>query len=84
MKATRILQALNPPGRHHDMRIVNLFAQTGGKTAEQVKAEGSPDPLVPHGVFEGNRPTSTILAQRPHDGSTNALIRRDRRLRATS
>jgi len=56
---------LNPMGRHHDMLIANVFAQTEalafGKTAEQVKAEGTPDWLVPHRLFEGNRPSNTIL-----------------------
>jgi glucose-6-phosphate isomerase len=59
---------LNPLGRHHDMLLANVFAQTEalafGKTPEQVKAEGSPDWLVPHRVFEGNRPSNTILADR--------------------
>jgi len=61
-------KALNPLGRHHDMLLANVFAQTEalafGKTAEQVKAEGTPDWLVPHRVFEGNRPSNTILADR--------------------
>jgi glucose-6-phosphate isomerase len=60
--------ALNPLGRHHDMLLANVFAQTEalafGKTPEQVKAEGTPDWLVPHRVFEGNRPSNTILAKR--------------------
>ena len=59
---------LNPLGRHHDMLMSNVFAQTEalafGKTPEQVKAEGTPDWLVPHRVFEGNRPSNTILADR--------------------
>jgi glucose-6-phosphate isomerase len=61
-------QALNPLGRHHDVLLANVFAQTEalafGKTPEQVKAEGTPDWLVPHRVFEGNRPSNTILADR--------------------
>jgi glucose-6-phosphate isomerase len=61
-------QTLNPLGRHHDMLLANVFAQTEalafGKTREQVKAEGTPDRLVPHRVFEGNRPSNTILADR--------------------
>src|SRR5207302_5627872 len=61
-------QALNPLGRHHDILLANVFAQAEalafGKTAEQVKAEGTPDWLVPHRVFEGNRPSNTILADR--------------------
>jgi glucose-6-phosphate isomerase len=60
-------RALNPIGRHHDLLIANVFAQSEalafGKTAEQVKAEGTPDWLVPHRVFEGNRPSNVILAE---------------------
>ena len=60
--------ALTPLGRHHDMLLANVFAQAEalafGKTAEQVKAEGTPDWLVPHRVFEGNRPSNVILADR--------------------
>jgi glucose-6-phosphate isomerase len=56
---------LNPLGRHHDMLIANVFAQTEalafGKTADQVKAEGTPDWLVPHRLFEGNRPSNTLM-----------------------
>jgi glucose-6-phosphate isomerase len=58
--------ALNPLGRHHDMLMANVFAQAEalafGKTAEQVKAEGTADWLVPHRVFEGNRPSNVIMA----------------------
>jgi len=61
-------QALNPLGRHHDLLLANVFAQSEalafGKTPEQVKAEGTPDWLVPHRVFEVNRPSNTILAER--------------------
>ena len=61
-------QALNPLRRHHDLLLANVFAQSEalafGKTPEQVKAEGAPDWLVPHRVFEGNRPSNTILAQK--------------------
>jgi glucose-6-phosphate isomerase len=61
-------ETLNRVGRHHDMLLANVFAQSEalafGKTAEQVKAEGVPDWLVPHRVFEGNRPSTTILADR--------------------
>jgi len=61
-------QPLNPLGPHHDMLMANVFAQTEalafGKTPQQVKAEGTPDWLVPHRVFEGNRPSNTILAAR--------------------
>ena len=59
-------KTLNPLGRHHDMLMANVFAQTEalafGKTAEQVRAEGTAEELVPHRVFEGNRPSNTILA----------------------
>jgi len=62
------IKPLNRLGRHHDMLLANVFAQTEalafGKTPEQVKAEGSPDWLAPHRVFEGNRPSNTILADR--------------------
>jgi glucose-6-phosphate isomerase len=61
-------QPLNPLGRHHDILAANVFAQAEalafGKTAKEVSAEGTPDWLVPHRVFEGNRPTNTILAER--------------------
>jgi glucose-6-phosphate isomerase len=60
--------SLNALGRHHDMLLANVFAQTEalafGKTREEVKAEGTPDTLVPHRVFEGNRPSNTILGDR--------------------
>jgi glucose-6-phosphate isomerase len=59
---------LNPLGRHHDMLLANVFAQAEalafGKTREEVKAEGTPDQLVPHRVFEGNRPSNAILVER--------------------
>jgi len=137
-------RTLNPLGRHHDILLANVIAQTEalafGKTAKQVKAEGTPDWLVPHRLFEGNRPSNTLLldaltpatlgklvalyehsvftqgtiwqvdsfdqwgvelgkalAQRiipelegatetklEHDSSTNALIRRYRKLKATN
>jgi glucose-6-phosphate isomerase len=61
-------KSLNPLGRHHDLLMANICAQTEalafGKTPEQVKAEGTPDWLVPHRVFEGNRPSNTILAEK--------------------
>jgi glucose-6-phosphate isomerase len=61
-------KTLNPLGRHHAMLIGNVFAQSEalalGKTEVEVKAEGTPDWLVPHRVFEGNRPSNTILAER--------------------
>jgi glucose-6-phosphate isomerase len=61
-------ETLNPLGDHHDLLLANVFAQTEalafGKTAAEVEAEGAPPELVPHKVFEGNRPTNTILARR--------------------
>jgi glucose-6-phosphate isomerase len=137
-------ESLEPLGRHHDVLLANVLAQAEalafGRTPEEVRAEGTPDRLVPHRTFEGNRPSNTILAQRlapetlgslvalyehavftqgaiwnvdpfdqwgvelgkvlagrilpelesgaepdlAHDGSTNALIRRYRRLRGSS
>jgi glucose-6-phosphate isomerase len=60
-------RTLNPLGRHHDLLLANLFAQTEalafGKTAQEVEVEGTPPWLVPHRTFEGNRPTNTILAE---------------------
>ncbi len=62
------IEPLNPLGDHHDILLANVFAQTEalafGKTPEQVKAESTPERLVPHRVFEGNRPSNTILADR--------------------
>jgi glucose-6-phosphate isomerase len=61
-------KTLNPLGRHHDILLANVFAQAEalafGKTPEQVKAEGTPDWLVPHRVFEGNRPSNVLLADK--------------------
>jgi glucose-6-phosphate isomerase len=69
---------LNPLGRHHDLLLANVFAQTEalamGKTAGEVKAEGTPDWLVPHRVFEGNRPSNTILAERLTPALLGALV----------
>jgi glucose-6-phosphate isomerase len=60
-------RALEPLGEHQDLLMSNVFAQAEalafGKTADQVRAEGTPEELVPHRVFEGNRPTTTILAE---------------------
>jgi glucose-6-phosphate isomerase len=61
-------QTLNPLGRHHDLLIANMFAQTEalafGKTVDEARSEGIPDFQAPHRAFEGNRPTNTILALR--------------------
>jgi len=71
-------KTLNPIGEHHDLLMANVFAQTEalafGKTAEEVKAEGTPDWLVPHRVFEGNRPTSTFLLQELTPESLGKLV----------
>src|SRR5439155_21678634 len=71
-------QALNPVGDQHDLLMANLLAQSEalafGKTADEVKAEGTPDDLVPHRTFEGNRPSNTILAERLKPGTLGALV----------
>jgi glucose-6-phosphate isomerase len=70
--------ALTPLGRHHDILLANVFAQSEalafGKTPEQVAAEGTPAALVPHRVFEGNRPSNTILADRLTPESLGRLV----------
>jgi glucose-6-phosphate isomerase len=70
--------SLNAVGRHHDILIANVFAQTEalafGKTPEQVKAEGTPAWLVPHRVFDGNRPSNTILAEKLTPESLGKLV----------
>jgi glucose-6-phosphate isomerase len=69
---------LNPLGRHHDLLLANVFAQAEalafGKTPEQVKAEGTPDWLLPHRVFEGNRPSNTILAEQLSPETLGKLV----------
>ncbi|HET6411458.1 MAG TPA: glucose-6-phosphate isomerase [Anaeromyxobacter sp.] len=71
-------QTLNPLGRHHDLLMANLFAQgealAFGKTAEEVRAQGTVDFLVPHRTFPGNRPSSTILADRLTPATLGALV----------
>ena len=71
-------QTLNPLGNHHDLLMANVFAQTQalafGKTAEEVRAEGTPERLVPHRTFEGNRPTNTILAEQLTPATLGALV----------
>jgi len=72
------IEPLQPLGRHHDMLLANAFAQAEalafGKTADEVKAEGTPDRLVPHRVFEGNRPSNLILAERLTPGTLGQLV----------
>jgi glucose-6-phosphate isomerase len=71
-------RSLNPLGGHHDLLTANLFAQSEalamGKTAEEVRAEGTPDWLVPHRTFEGNRPSNTIMADRLTPEILGALV----------
>ncbi len=69
---------LNPIGRHHDILLANVFAQAEalafGRTADEVAAEGTPEWLVPHRVFEGNRPSSVILAERLDPATLGRLV----------
>jgi len=71
-------QSLNPTGGQHDLLMANLFAQSEalafGKSAAEVAAEGTPPALVPHRVFEGNRPSNTLLAERLTPHSLGALL----------
>jgi len=71
-------QTLNPLGRHHDLLLANVFAQAEalafGKTADEVRAEGTAERLVPHRTFEGNRPTSVILAERLTPETLGTLV----------
>jgi glucose-6-phosphate isomerase len=71
-------QTLNTLDNHHDLLMANVFAQTEalafGKTAEEVRAEGTPEWLVPHRSFEGNRPTNIILAERLTPETLGALV----------
>jgi glucose-6-phosphate isomerase len=71
-------RSLNPIGHHHDILIANVFAQAEalafGKTRAQVKEEGTVDWLAPHRVFEGNRPSNTILAERLTPDALGKLV----------
>jgi glucose-6-phosphate isomerase len=71
-------KSLNPSGNHHDILLANMFAQgealAVGKTREEVEAEGTPDWLVPHRVFEGNRPSNTLLAERLTPETFGSLV----------
>jgi glucose-6-phosphate isomerase len=71
-------QALNPLGAHHDMLLANVFAQgealAFGKTPDEVKADGTPDWLVPHRTFEGNRPSNTLLLERLTPAALGKLV----------
>jgi glucose-6-phosphate isomerase len=71
-------RTLNPLGDHHDLLIANVLAQPEalafGRTAEEVRAEGTPEPVVPHGVMEGNRPSNVILADRLSPETLGKLV----------
>jgi glucose-6-phosphate isomerase len=71
-------RSLNPIGRHHDLLMANVFAQAEalafGRTEEEVRADGTLEALVPHRVMEGNRPTSTILAEELSPSTLGALV----------
>src|SRR5207302_602966 len=71
-------ETLNPLGRHHDILLANVFAQTEalafGKTPEEVRAEGTADRLVPHRTFEGNRPSNTLLLERLTPSALGKLV----------
>jgi glucose-6-phosphate isomerase len=72
------MRSNNPLGEHHDLLVSNVFAQAEalafGKTAEQVRAEGTPEEVVPHRVMEGNRPSNTILAERLDPRTLGTLV----------
>src|SRR6202021_2189229 len=72
------IKPLNPPGRPHDILLANVFAQTEalafGKTADEVKAEGTPDWLVPHRLFEGDRPSNTLLLDELTPAALGSLV----------
>ncbi len=71
-------RSLNPGGRHHDLLIANVLAQAEalafGKTPDQVRAEGVPEPQVPHRVFDGNRPSNMLLMERLTPNTLGALV----------
>src|SRR5262245_7345451 len=71
-------RTLNPLGRHHDLLMANVFAQgealAFGKTAEALRAEGTPDWLIPHRTFEGNRPSNTLLLERLTPAALGRLV----------
>src|ERR1700688_272395 len=71
-------QSLNPLGEHHDLLMANMFAQAEalafGKSKEEVLAEGTPDWLAPHRVFQGNRPSNSLLLERLTPGALGKLV----------
>jgi glucose-6-phosphate isomerase len=72
------LESLNPLGDHHDILVSNVFAQPEalafGRTADEVRADGTPEAVVPHKVFDGNRPSNTLLADRLTPAVLGALV----------
>ena len=72
------VQALNLPGNRHEMPVANVYAQAEalalGRTSEEVRSEGTPEWLVPHRTFEGNRPSTTILAERLTPATLGGLV----------
>ena len=72
------IKPLNPVGRHHEMLLANVLAQgealAFGKTSAEVKAEGSPDWLIPHRTFEGNRPSNTLLLEELTPAALGRLV----------
>jgi glucose-6-phosphate isomerase len=72
------MRSLNPLGEHHDLLLSNVFAQgealAFGRTADEVRAKGTPEEIIPHRVMEGNRPSSTILAERLEPRTLGALV----------
>jgi glucose-6-phosphate isomerase len=72
------LRSLNPIGDHHDLLLSNVFAQPEalafGRTADEVRAQGTPEGIVPHRVMEGNRPSNTILAERLTPATLGSLV----------
>jgi glucose-6-phosphate isomerase len=71
-------KSLNPLGRHHDLLMSNVFAQTEalafGKTLDEVEADGTPDDLAPHRVFEGNRPSNVIMGEKLTPAALGRLV----------
>ncbi|MGE5857156.1 MAG: glucose-6-phosphate isomerase, partial [Solirubrobacterales bacterium] len=72
------MRTLNPLGEHHDLLMSNVFAQPEalafGKTPERVREEGTADPIVPHRVMEGNRPSNVILAEQLTPRTLGSLV----------
>jgi len=71
-------ESLNPLGEHHELLLANVLAQgealAFGRTADEVRAEGAPEAVVPHRVMEGNRPSNTIVVERLEPASLGSLV----------